>query len=76
MNLSQGGLRVRLGKPLPANGPLQVSFALPGTKRRVKIRAEVAWQNNQGDAGIRFVSQAAPMKRDLQLWLETRYLTN
>ncbi len=76
MNVSQGGLRVRLGKPLPANGPLQVSFALPGTKRRVKIRAEVAWQNNQGDAGIRFVSQAAPMKRDLQLWLEQRYLTN
>lgn len=76
MNVSQGGLRVRLGNPLPANGPLQVSFALPGTKRRVKIRAEVAWQNNQGDAGIRFVSQAAPMKRDLQLWLEQRYLTN
>ena len=76
MNVSQGGLRVRLGKPLPANGPLQVSLALPGTKRRVKIRAEVAWQNNQGDAGIRFVSQAAPMKRDLQLWLEQRYLTN
>ncbi len=76
MNVSQGGLRVRLAKPLPADGPLQVSFALPGTKRRVKMQAEVAWQNHQGDAGIRFVSQPAPTKRELQIWLEQRYLTN
>jgi hypothetical protein len=76
MNISQGGLRVLLAKPLPAGGPMQVSFALPGTKRRVKMQAEVAWQNPQGQAGIRFVAQPAPTRRDLQLWLEQRYLSN
>jgi hypothetical protein len=76
MNVSQGGLRVRLAKPLPADGPLKVSFALPGTECRVKMEAEVAWQNRQGDAGIRFVSQTRPTQRELQLWLERRYLTN
>ncbi len=75
MNVSQGGLRVELASPLPTEGPLQVSFALPGSKRRVKVRGEVAWQR-QGHAGIRFLSQTAPTKRDLQLWLEQRYLTN
>ncbi|MGH9512174.1 MAG: PilZ domain-containing protein [Terriglobales bacterium] len=76
MNLSQGGLRVHLTKPLPSDGPLQVSFALPGTTRQVRMQAEVAWQNHHGHAGVRFVSHAGPTKRDLQLWLEQRYLTN
>src|ERR1700730_1452912 len=75
MNVSQGGLRVQLAAPLPADGPLQVSFALPGTKRRVKMQGEVAWQK-QGHAGIRFVPQTKATNRDLQLWLEQRYLTN
>jgi hypothetical protein len=76
MNLSQGGLRVALTQPLPADGPLQVSFALPGTKQALKMQAEVAWQNHQGHAGVRFVSQQDATKRDLQLWLEKSFLTN
>jgi hypothetical protein len=76
MNLSQGGLRVALTQPLPADGPLQVSFALPGTKHALKLQAEVAWQNHQGHAGVRFVSQQDSAKRDLQLWLEKSFLTN
>jgi PilZ domain len=76
MNLSRGGLRVMLAQPLPADGPLQVSFALPGTKRALKLQAEVAWQNNQGHAGVRFVSPQSTTKRDLQLWLEQSFLTN
>ena len=76
MNLSQGGLRVALTQPLPADGPLQVSFALPGTRQALKMQAEVAWQNHQGHAGVRFVSQQDSTKRDLQLWLEKSFLTN
>jgi hypothetical protein len=76
MNLSQGGLRVALTQPLPADGPLQVSFALPGTKHALKLQAEVAWQNRQGHAGVRFVHQQDSTRRDLQLWLEQSFLTN
>lgn len=76
MNLSQGGLRVALTQPLPADGTLQVSFALPGTKLALKLQAEVAWQNSQGHAGVRFVSPHDATKRDLQLWLEQSFLTN
>jgi PilZ domain-containing protein len=75
MNVSRGGLCVQLARPLPGEGPLQVSFALPGTRCPVKMQAAVAWQK-QGHAGIRFVSQTEPAKRDLQLWLEQRFLTN
>ena len=76
MNLSQGGLRVALTQPLPADGPLQVSFALPGIKHALKLQAEVAWQNHQGHAGVRFVSQQDATERQLQLWLEQSFLTN
>jgi len=76
MNVSQGGLRIRVADPLPAGDTLQVSFALPGAKRRLKMNAEVAWQNNQGDAGIRFISQPGPTRRNLQVWLEQRFINN
>ena len=76
MNVSQGGLRVHLKQPLPSDGPVQISFTLPGTKHVLNLNGEVAWQNNQGHAGIRFISQQEQTKRDLQLWLEQRYLTN
>jgi hypothetical protein len=76
MNLSQGGLRVALAKPLPADGPLQVSFSLPGTAHQLNLLAQVAWQNHQGHAGIQFLSQSEPTNRELQLWLEQRFLSN
>lgn len=76
MDVSQGGLRINVEQPLPTDAPMQVSFTLPGTKLILKLEAEVAWQNHRGHAGIRFVSQQEQTKRDLQLWLEQRYLSN
>jgi hypothetical protein len=76
MNLSQGGLRVAVAKPLPADGILQVSFSLPGTANQLSLPAQVAWQNHQGHAGIQFLSQSEAPNRELQLWLEQRFLSH
>lgn len=76
LNLSQGGVGIRASRPLAATGPVRVSFALPGTKLSIKFQGEVAWTDKHGNAGIRLLEMDCSMKRDLQLWLEQRYLTD
>ena len=75
LNLSQGGVGIRTDRGLAANGPVKVSFALPGTKLSIKFQGEVAWTDKQGNAGIRFLEMDGGVKRNLQLWLEQQYLT-
>jgi hypothetical protein len=76
LNLSQGGVGLRTHRALPVTGPVEVSFALPGTKLSIRFQGEVAWNDEQGNAGIRFLEMDCGMKRDLQLWLERQYLTD
>ena len=76
LNLSQGGVGIRAHRTLAATGPLKVSFALPGTKLSLNFQGELAWTDNQGNAGIRFLKMDCEMKRNLQLWLEQQYLTD
>ena len=71
-----GGIGVRLQKPQLAAGRVNVNFTLPGTKLAMKFLGQLAWQDKQGNAGIRFVDAAPRMKRDLQLWLERQYFTS
>jgi PilZ domain len=75
INLSQKGMGVRLPKPLPVKGPLQISFSLPGAKRTMKIDGEIVWMDQRSQAGIRFFDLKPRVKRDLQLWLERQYFT-
>ena len=75
MNLSQGGVGIRIQECLPLASPLRVSFALPGTKRSLQMQGQVAWMDRKGNAGIRFLEIAPTAKRHLQLWLERQYFT-
>jgi DNA-binding response OmpR family regulator len=72
VNLSQGGIGIYLKHPLRAQ-KVQVSFALPETGRTIKVQGEVAWTDQQGHAGIRFLGAGAKAKKDLQLWLEQQF---
>jgi hypothetical protein len=76
MNLSQGGIGIRLDREVQVRQPLQISFRLPGTRHTVKARGEVAWTDQQGNAGIRFLDVPARVQRSLQLWLAQRYFGN
>ena len=75
LNLSQGGMRIRVQRPLPMTtpGPVRVSFRLRGSRRGLKLQGELVWVDQQGNAGIRFVDINRRAKRDLQLWLERQY---
>jgi CheY-like chemotaxis protein len=76
MNLSQGGVGIRLYRPLALPGPVRVSFQLPDGKVPMKLQGEVAWIDKMGNAGIRFLDMSPEVKRDLQLWLAQQYLTH
>lgn len=73
VNLSQGGVGVRLDRDLKLQEPIQVSFKLPGTRCTVKAQGEIAWTDTVGNAGIRFVDVPARVQKGLQLWLAQQY---
>jgi CheY-like chemotaxis protein len=76
VNVSQGGMQIRSADPIDAAIPMQISFELPGTKSGLKAHAEVVWQDNRGNMGVRFVKVAEAQKRALQLWLAQQFLAN
>jgi hypothetical protein len=76
INLSQGGLQIRVEDGVDASEASRVSFALPGTKSGMKAEVEVAWSDNHGNVGIRFVKMASQMKQTLRLWLAQQYFAN
>ena len=76
VNVSQGGLQVHTDAPVDATKSLRVSLELPGARSTLKATAEIAWQDKQGNLGIRFVKLAPRLQRALQLWLAQQYFAN
>jgi CheY-like chemotaxis protein len=76
INLSQGGLQVRVEDGFDVSEASRVSFALPGTKCGVKAQVEVAWSDNRGNVGIRFVKMPSQAQHTLRLWLAQQYFAN
>jgi CheY-like chemotaxis protein len=74
-NLSQGGMGIRFKRGLEMRGPVRVCFQLPKTKQVVKAAGEIAWTDQLGNSGIRFVDMNKRTARDLQLWLAQQYFT-
>ena len=75
VNVSQGGIQIHTDSAVEA-GALQISFALPSSKVQLNTQAEVAWKDQRGNVGLRFVKLSALEKRALQLWLAQQFLAN
>jgi PilZ domain-containing protein len=73
VNVSQGGMQIYTEQTFEATKSLQVSFELPGARSALKAQAEVAWRDQRGNLGIRFVKLAPRQQRTLQLWLAQQY---
>jgi len=76
VNLSQGGMQIHTDANVEAAKSLQVSFTLPGARSLLKAQAEVAWRDQRGNLGIRFVKIPPRQQRTLQLWLAQQYFAN
>lgn len=71
-NLSEGGMAIRsLGK-LPKDSALKLQFTLPGTNTSLELKALVAWADEMGHAGIRFVEVPQTSQYQLDKWLTER----
>jgi DNA-binding response OmpR family regulator len=73
VNVSQGGIGVRIAEELQPGETLQLRFSLPGRALVVEARAAVAWRKPNGYVGLRFEEIAAASREELQLWLAGRY---
>ncbi len=76
LNLSQGGMGVHFDRPIHLQGTVRVMFDLPGHAQPLKAEGEIAWNDQEGNAGIRFVKISKPLREGLQLWLEQRYFAH
>jgi CheY-like chemotaxis protein len=76
INLSQGGLQVRVDGGFDSAEASRVAFKLPGTKCGVKADVEIAWSDKQGNVGIRFMNMTPETKNTLRLWLAQQYFAN
>jgi hypothetical protein len=76
VNVSQGGLQIYTDDRVETKKTLLVSFELPGAKHIMRAVAEIAWQDQRGNVGIRFVKVLPRYQRSLQLWLAQQYFAN
>lgn len=75
-NISQGGIGIHAARRFDVTGKVQISFALPGTDQTLKAAGELAWTDQTGHAGLRFVQLGPKLQRDLEVWLAQQYFTN
>ena len=76
VNVSQGGMQIYTDDSVEPTKSLEVAFQLPGARSTLKVQAEIAWRDQLGNLGIRFVKLGPRQQRTLQLWLAQQYFRN
>jgi len=67
-NLSEGGMAIQAAAALP-NDLYRIQFTLPGTDITLSPKAELAWSDASGKAGIRFLELTLNAREQLENWL-------
>jgi DNA-binding response OmpR family regulator len=70
-DLSEDGIGVRLARRHHDRGPMHLQFKLPGSNRLIEADAELAWENPNGQAGIRFSDLPLATRHTLKTWLKS-----
>jgi c-di-GMP-binding flagellar brake protein YcgR len=68
-NISEGGMAIRCRGELPKGGIVKIVFTLPGSDISMEPKAEVAWADGAGRAGIRFTEMPDSSRQQLDHWL-------
>jgi PilZ domain len=73
VNISESGIRVITFTKLYRGTDVALRFTLPGTPSVQDVRCEVCWFDSSGRAaGLRFLSQSAAQRTELEAWLTQR----
>jgi c-di-GMP-binding flagellar brake protein YcgR len=70
IDVSEGGMAVRLPRRRRPSGRWQISFALPGTQSLIDLPAEFAWEGARDQAGLRFLETSPQTMQQLREWLQ------
>ena len=68
-NLSEGGMAVFFRAKLPKGSLSKVVFRLPGGESPLQPKAHVAWVDDSGRLGLRFIDVPAKTQEQLDRWL-------
>ncbi len=70
VDLSEGGMAVKIGCGRRLTGRWQIAFTLPGTQISLELPAEFAWEGTADQAGLRFQQISPEATRQLREWLK------
>jgi hypothetical protein len=70
-DISQGGLRLRLGATLPKDATIFVDFELPEGGGEIHFIGKIIWSDELGNAGVQMRFVAPLEMRSLKSWLDT-----
>src|ERR1700745_1035679 len=68
-NLSEGGMAVHSDTKLTKTAFSKVHFMLPGTRTAMEPKGEVAWSDELGRAGIKFLEVPESAREQLERWI-------
>jgi CheY-like chemotaxis protein len=68
-DISQGGMSLKVSRRAQDSGPMRIKFTLPGTDHGIECAAEVAWEGDGSQAGIRFANLSSEQRDHLKVWL-------
>src|SRR5579872_7001742 len=69
LNVSEGGVAVRLSEPATVRQSVRARFTLPGIRNPIDVQGQIAWADKHGRAGIRFVHMSSELQAQLKQWL-------
>jgi len=68
-NISEGGMAIFFRGPLPKGAVSTVSFKLPGAATPLEPKVQIAWMDESGRAGLRFIDVPKESRVRLDAWL-------
>jgi c-di-GMP-binding flagellar brake protein YcgR len=69
LNVSEGGMAVRLSEPATGQQSLRARFTLPGLRDALDVQGQIAWVDKNGRAGIRFLRVSSELHNQIKEWL-------
>jgi ActR/RegA family two-component response regulator len=69
LDISEGGMAVRVPRNIPKSRGVRIKFTLPGIDYVVNCAAEVAWKNPGSQTGVRFLELSREQRQQLKAWL-------
>lgn len=69
LDLSEGGMALRLREYTERRGDLRARFLLPGQEEPIQVEGEITWADDHGRVGVHFTSISGTAQGMLVSWL-------